>query len=181
MGWWVSLSRKEEGFRFQRIAIHEPGSSPGMDFGKSSIDRVRCELGIINCYIKSGVVSKEAYRRVDVWNNTININKKEKRTNYWALGYSGRNRENIKRCTRQNNHLLSIDEVITRSHVYNLPPMPCGLLLRQGYHLMPFGILKKLIYQNSFFPFKYFPTILVIFRVAWVEKVNDFSSLLKVA
>jgi len=43
-------------------------------FGKDLVD----SLG--------SVISKEAYERVDVGNNIININKKEKRTKYRALG-----------------------------------------------------------------------------------------------
>ena len=66
-----------------------------MNFSKISIDRVRCTLGIINFNIQVSVISKEAYGRVDVGNNIININKKEKRTKYRALWYSGRNEDNI--------------------------------------------------------------------------------------
>jgi len=83
-----------------------------LNFSKISMDRVRA-LGIINFNIQGSVVSKEAYGRVNVGHNIININKKEKRTKYRALGYSGGNRDNIRRCTRQNNPLLPIAKVIT--------------------------------------------------------------------
>ena len=71
---------KEQGFSFQRFKSYLQGISPGLNFNNISIDRVRCALGVINFNIQGSVVSKEAYRRVNVGNNSININKKKKRT-----------------------------------------------------------------------------------------------------
>jgi len=55
-----------------------------LNFSKISIDRVRYALGIINFNIQGSVVSKEAYVRVNVGHNIININKKDKWTKYSA-------------------------------------------------------------------------------------------------
>jgi len=82
MGWWVSLAREDKGFSFYWIEFHLPGISPGFNFGKISIDGVRCVLWIINFNIQIAVVSKEAYRRTNVCHNIIDINKKMKRTQY---------------------------------------------------------------------------------------------------